>query len=249
MRISRIYVEFSLAAERKYPLPTETIHYLTRVLRLRNGAKLILFDGGGDEYPATLHINGKRDVQVYTAAAQHVRRESPLELSLALTVSRGERMDFSVQKAVELGAQRIVPLLSEFGVVRLSGDRAQRRLSHWQKIAVHASEQCGRTGITEILPLTPLSEYLQTPAGNYQRWVLDPAGKALRAFKGKTVAAAELLIGPEGGLSDREVEEARAADWNTVSLGPRILRAETAVVAGLTALQLLYGDLATPVQN
>ncbi len=242
MRISRIYVEFPLVAEREYPLPAETIHYLTRVLRLKSGAKLILFDGQGDEYPATLHINGKHDVQVCTAAAQRVRRESPLKLSLVLAVSRGERMDFSVQKAVELGARRIVPLLSEFGVVRLSGERARRRLSHWQKIAVHASEQCGRTRVVKILPLISLSEYIQTPADGYQRLVLDPSGKKLSAFQSAPVAA-ELLIGPEGGLSQRESDDLQAGGWTSVSLGPRILRAETAVVAGLTAMQLLYGDL------
>ncbi len=241
MRISRVYVEFPLASEQVYALSADTVHYLTRVLRLKNGAELILFDGAGDEYPATLNLPRGGSASACTGTACSPIRESSLSLTLALAVCRGERMDFAVQKAVELGVHRIVPLMTEFTVVRLGGERARRRTSHWRKVVIHACEQCGRTRIPELLPVMPLAEYLATPACGRQQVLLDPAAQPLSMMTSSTTGT-DLLIGPEGGLSEAEVAAARQAGWMAMGLGPRILRAETAVVAGLTALQLLQGD-------
>jgi len=242
-RLQRIYTNQPLSEGAVIDLEENAAHHVARVLRLRAGERLCLFNGRGGEFDALVDAVTRRSVRVRVERFRPRDRESPLRLELAQGISRGKRMDFAVQKAVELGAARIVPVLVERGVVHLEGERAGAREEHWRAVAVRACEQCGRTRVPEIAPLTPLARWLAEASGAGLGLVLDPeAGRGLDGleYRGATVS---LLVGPEGGLTPQEIRQAGAAGLVAVSLGPRILRTETAAVAGLTAIQLRWGDL------
>jgi 16S rRNA (uracil1498-N3)-methyltransferase len=244
MRISRIHVATPLAAESEVLLPADASRHLLRVLRLRPGAVVTLFDGRGGEYGATLLGAAGPAARVHIGAHRELERESPLDCTLLQAVSRGERMDLIIQKAVELGVTRIVPVMTEFGVVKLDAAQAAKRRAHWQGIAISACEQCGRNRVPEIA----------TPAGFDAVYAaLDPGGtRLLLALDAATTLAAAaagaqravLLIGPEGGLSDAELALAARRQFVACRLGPRVLRTETAPLAALALLQAIAGDLA-----
>ncbi len=209
---------------------------------MKLGAPLIVFNGEGGEYTAVISRVEKQCVEVSVHDFHDVSRESPLGVQLAMGISKGERMDYSIQKAVELGVTHLSPLMLERSVVRLDDKREAKRLQHWQGIILSACEQCGRNTIPTLDPVQALQEFLQQPS-NATRLVLthkthEDLGQVLHA---PTELA--LLIGPEGGLAEMEVEQAIKAGFRGVSLGPRILRTETATVAALTAVQTLWGDL------
>lgn len=167
--------------------------------------------------------------------------ESPLKITLALGIARGERMDFALQKATELGVQEIVPLLTERTVVRLDSNRLEKRMAHWRGVVISACEQCGRNRLPEIHPPKPFAIWLRESCGGMI--LFDPEGKPLSELHPPGAGALTLLIGPEGGLTPEEREGALKRGFQNTVLGPRILRVETAVVAGITAVQLLWGDL------
>jgi 16S rRNA (uracil1498-N3)-methyltransferase len=242
MRLTRIYVTEALSPDTEQLLPRGAADHLLRVLRLRPGAELTLFDGRGGEYAARLVGAERGAARVEVGAHLPIERESPLAVTLLQGLVRGERMDLIVQKATELGAQSIVPLLTERSVVRLDAAQIQKRLAHWQAIAISACEQCGRNRLPQIGPLAELSRVGELALSG-ARLLLEPQGRQTLpgALAGHTEAA--LLIGPEGGLSDAEVEAAQDADFLPCRLGPRVLRTETAPLAALAALQLLAGDL------
>jgi 16S rRNA (uracil1498-N3)-methyltransferase len=243
--VSRIYLDADLAAGRLADLPAETAAYAVRVLRLRSGDPLVVFNGRGGEYRARLAAGSHGRTLVEVESHSDRECESPLPVTVGLGVSRGERMDHGLQKATELGAEALVPLLTERCVVQLDPERAASRLEHWRHILASACEQCGRNRLPRLGPVTPIADWL-AQAGGGARFVLSPTGEAsLRDLPAPT-GPVVLLIGPEGGLAPAELALARSAGFATLRLGPRTLRTETAVVAALAAIQGLWGDLGGP---
>ena len=246
MRISRIYADQSLSGGNTVCLNPETSHYILRVLRLRPGDPLILFNGDGSEYQATLRESNKRQAVLAVGEAHRPRRESSLHILLGQAVSRGERMDLVLQKSVELGVARVAPLWTERTQVQLSGGRLENRLAHWRGIVRSACEQSGRVLLPALEDIVPLSEWLtlQGTHATGHKLVFHPSGElTLRELEPR--AHASVLIGPEGGLTEDEIGLAEACGFQRIRLGPRVLRTETAALAALTALQALWGDLMT----
>jgi 16S rRNA (uracil1498-N3)-methyltransferase len=243
VRVTRVYVAGPLESGARVTLGGSAAGHITRVLRLRAGAALTLFDGRGGEYAG--RIEAARSAAVTVAVGEHraIERESPLEITLAQGVSRGERMDLVVQKATELGVARLLPVLSARSVVKLDARQATRRLQHWRAIAAAACEQSGRNRVPEVVAPVPLRTLLRECAGSDgARLLLSPAA-AQRIDELPRPAAVTVLIGPEGGLDDAEQDAALAAGFRAVRLGPRVLRTETAALAALALLQRSFGDL------
>jgi len=245
MRLTRVCVELPLAAGSAVLADARVTAHLTRVLRLPDGAPLRVFDGAGNEHAATLGALRRGRVEIRVGERVVARAESPLAITLVQGVSRGERMDYTIQKATELGARRLVPVLTERSVVRLDAAQAVRKLEHWRAVARGACEQCGRAQLPEVAAPRSLTEHLAAGAatGGALRLLLTPDGEQGLAALPATLAAVELLIGPEGGLSEAELALARRAGYAGLRLGPRVLRTETAATAAIAALQALRGDL------
>jgi len=241
MRVPRIFQHQQLRAGSRLALDENAARHVARVLRLGIGAELRLFNGRGGEYPAIIDEIGKREVLVTLGEHRLIEVESPLSVTLAQGVSKGERMDFTIQKAVELGVQRIVPLDTQRSVVNLKGERRERKLDHWRGVVISACEQCGRNTLPELMPMQSLDSWLATPLQG-TGLLLDPHVKNSIHTLSKTDTLT-LLIGPEGGLSEHERESAYAAGYTGLRLGPRILRTETAALTALAALQSHWGDL------
>ncbi len=242
MRISRFYLAQTLSPGATIQLSDESAHYLRTVLRLKKGAELVVFNGDGGEYPASVAEVHKEAVRLALGAFNPHETESPLRISLGLGISRGERMDLAIQKAVELGVSAITPLLAERCVVQLDeGARKAQRLRHWRKIVQSACEQCGRNRVPEVFEPLQLDAWTERQSG--LRLFLDPYGTlSLRELPppGGPIC---LLSGPEGGFSGNERKAAITAGFMAIRLGPRVLRTETAALAALTAIQTLWGDL------
>ena len=240
--VSRFFCPQALAPDSLVELPPAASHHALRVLRLDVGDAVTLFNGEGGEYAGRI-AGTDRGVRVQLAEWQSVERESPLELVLAQALPAGDKMDWVVQKAVELGVARIQPLLAARSVVRLSGERAVKRVAHWRSVAASACEQCGRNRVPEIAPILDLRQWLGRlpPENQLQRMLLAPqGGRRPRALAGNRFL---LLVGPEGGLDMEEAAAARLAGFADLSLGPRILRTETAGPAALAALGACCGDI------
>jgi len=242
MRLTRVYVDAPLEPGTRITLRGNAASHVTRVLRLRVGQTLTLFNGQGGEHLAS--IDGSHSGEVAVAVGEHrpIERESPFALTLAQGVSRGERMDLVVQKATELGVSRLVPLLTERSVVRLDARQADRKSNHWRAIAIAACEQCGRNRLPEVALPAQVQEFLRQ-AGDGARLLLSPDAELRLADVPCPTSGVTVLIGPEGGLSDAEQQYAEAAGFTAVRLGPRVLRTETAAIAALTVLQREFGDL------
>ena len=212
---------------------------------MKAGAALTVFNGDGGEYAAVITRAAKGEVLVRVESARTIERESPLDLTLVQGVSRGARMDYTVQKAVELGVARIEPVLAGRGVVRLDAAGAAEKAAHWQAVAIAACEQCGRNRIPGIAPVRPLAEWLagwRGHGGVALGLLLEPEAPRRLAELPRPAGAAVLLAGPEGGLTDDERRAAGRAGMIAVRLGPRVLRTETAAPAALAAMQALWGD-------
>ena len=243
MRLTRVYVDAPVAAGKRLVVAGSAANHITRVLRLRNGDALTVFDGSGGEFAARIEEFRKDSVVVSVEDHRPLDRESPLPLTLAQGISRGERMDWIIQKATELGASRIVPLFTKRSVVRLDEKQAERKLQHWRAIAVAACEQCGRNRIPDLAAPLDFFDVLPADSSGVTRLLLSPTGD-LRIDDLQDVAKGiTVLIGPEGGLEDVEQEAAVAAGFKAVRLGPRVLRTETAAIAALTIIQRYFGDL------
>lgn len=244
MRLTRVHVAGPLVCGQRVRLQGNAASHITRVLRLRAGAALIVFDGGGGEYEAYIERAHGGEVLVALGARADTERESPLPLTLAQGVSRGERMDLVVQKATELGVSHLVPVLTERSVVRLTAQQSDRKVNHWRAIAIAACEQCGRNRLPSVAPPVALKEFLKGGAGAAgTRLLLAPEGTATFGDVAPPGGAVTVLIGPEGGLTDEEEQAAVAAGFTALRLGPRVLRTETAAIAALTLLQRQFGDL------
>ena len=238
--ISRFHFPDRLPAGGEVALPDALAHHALRVLRLRDGEAVVLFDGSGGEVEARLAVRGKA-VFAQLGEARAVERESPLRIVLVQALASGDKMDWVVQKAVELGVHAVQPVQAERSVLRLAGERADKRVAHWQQVAVAACEQCGRNRVPEIRPLQALAPWLgaHRDALNY---VLAPGGAAGFADEPEPKDVVHLLVGPEGGWSEVEIAAFDAAGCRRVRLGPRVLRTETAGLAAVAALQARWGD-------
>jgi len=241
---TRLHIAASFSLNSTLQLDADQARYLSRVLRLRVGDRLTVFDGLGSEYLASITSIGKSAATLLVIEEAATTTESDLKVHLVQGVSRGERMDFVVQKATELGVKRITPVLTEFGVVKLDATRAEKRREHWQKVAASACEQCGRVRLPLIDAPLPLKHWFGSKPEQIDTELILKPGAATpltRIEVPKTKVC--VLIGPEGGFSDGEFEDAAIAGFQPVSLGPRVLRTETAAVATLAVLQSLWGDL------
>jgi len=243
MRLNRVYCDQPLASSLDVELPAAAAYHVARVLRMRAGAPLTVFDGTGDDFRCEIvSVEGER-VRVRIGERATGLGESPLAITLVQAVSRSERMDWTLQKATELGVRTIAPVLSARSVVRLDGPQAAKKLRHWQAIVAGACEQCGRSTLPEVRPPLELRRFLAESPRRGQRLVLSPDGPTSLAGLASVAARVELLIGPEGGLDDAELDAAVRAGYAPVRLGPRILRTETAGIVALAVLQGLWGDL------
>ena len=243
MRTIRIHVDHPLTVGETLPLPPQAAEHVARVLRLVAGDAVVLFNGDGFDYPSRLLAADRRRVCARVEERRPAQAaESPLALTLAQGIARGEKMDLIVQKATELGVTRIVPLLTERCEVRLDEQRASRRLVHWREVAAAACEQCGRATLPVIEPAQALSAWLAgLRADDACRLALLPeGGQSVRELA--SPRAAILVVGPEGGFGARDTVTLQQAGFGALRLGPRILRTETAGLAALAALQALYGD-------
>lgn len=240
MFVPRIYYPHSLVEHDLLALDKEINHYLSTVLRLEDGDKVIFFNGEGGEYSAT-YIADKKKGQAKIEQFNAVSRESPLSLHLGQALLRGDKMDYVIQKATELGVTSITPIISANCAVKLPTDRADKRLQHWQSIAQSACEQSGRTKLPTIhLPIA-LNEWIQQPFSGISLFGHTMQAKPLNTLP-KTQAY-RLIIGPESGLDDKEISVLQNHDFMPFTLGPRVLRTETAGLAALSVLQNLFGDL------
>jgi 16S rRNA (uracil1498-N3)-methyltransferase len=234
----RLFVDQTLRADTTLALPDAAARH-AQVLRLQPGSEITLFDDRGGEWAARIEAMGKREVTATALVHHAIERELPCRVTLALAMPSGERMDFVVEKATELGATRIVPLTSERSVLRLSGERAEKRRAHWQAIAVAACEQCGRNRVPEVSAPQPLAAWLGTldkRADDERRWLLG--WRDAQPWSAARASSVITLSGPEGGLTTEEEDRAALHGFATVSLGSRVLRADTAPLAVLAALSL-----------
>ena len=244
MSKTRLFVDEPLSVGANISMHGDQARYVGRVLRLRPDDEITLFDGQGGEYRAVITVAGKNAVSA--AIQERVSRsaESPLNITLLQGISRGDRMDYVIQKATELGVSRVTPIHTEFSMVKLDEKRAAKRMSHWRKVAASACEQCGRN----TLPLIDTPTSLPNTLADYHqadcpKIIMKPAASASLSSIGIDGRGPVVLIGPEGGFSDQEYENAEAAGFQAVGFGPRIMRTETAAIAVVSALQFLHGDL------
>ncbi len=243
MRLTRIFCDSPLKSDLELPLPTAGAYHVARVLRLRAGAPPAIFDGAGNEFRAEIvHVDA--DVVIVKLGLQvPPAGESPLRVTLIQGVSRSERMDWTLQKATELGVNAVAPVLTSRSVVRLDAKQAEKKRTHWHGIVVGACEQCGRSRIPNIATPIAVRDYLTSVRKEGLRLVLSPVAPGSLAGLTSMPSRVELLIGPEGGLDDDELGAAQKAGFMPVRLGPRVLRTETAAVVALSVLQALWGDL------
>jgi 16S rRNA (uracil1498-N3)-methyltransferase len=242
-RVPRLYVDAALAPQARLELPEDAAHHAARVLRLRAGELALLFDGRGGEYEARLSMPGRGRVVAEIGERRDVERESPLAVTLVQAVSSGEKMDFTIQKAVELGAAAIQPVLSARSVVRLSAEREAKKLVHWRRVAIAACEQCGRNRLPEVREAMSVESYCRSPGPGHLRLLLAPeAERGLQSVRDRLGHAVTLAVGPEAGFSAGEEVLLGRAGFVPVRLGQRILRTETAALAALAALNALAGD-------
>ena len=238
MRLSRFFTDTPLSLG-DHDLPEAQAHYISRVLRMGEGDAVQLFDGSGLEFRGSLLEVGKKRVTVQLTESFSGQTESPLRIHLGQGLSRGERMDWAIQKATELGVSEITPIFSDRCEVRLKDERADKRLAHWRQVAISACEQCGRSSLPVIHPPVTLAEWIKTTEADL-KLVLHPVAEPLTSHE--TPSRLAFLIGPEGGLNDAEVDQAKAAGFHAARLGPRVLRTETAPVVALSVAQQLWGD-------
>lgn len=239
----RFYVDFALSPDSVVELPDNVVRHLN-VLRVKNTEEIVLFNGNGKSYPALPEVLEKRRASVRILREEATDNESPLNITLVQAVSAAERMDFTLQKSVELGVAEIRPVISERCVVRLSGERAEKRVARWQEIVVSACEQSGRNIVPKVLPLTTYAQALrQLPQETTKLLMsLNRAQKLsdVQPQSGKVV----FMVGPEGGWTEKEEQQAFDAGFQSVTLGKRVLRTETASLAAIAAMQTLWGDFA-----
>lgn len=246
MRNVRLFCPQPLASQSEIELGSFEANYVSRVLRLRAGDSLTLFDGGGGDYDGLVVAATRNRVRIEIGRHHPRERESPLQTTLVLGVSKGERMDIAVQKSTELGVSRIVPVMTRRTPVKLDVAQGQKRRERWHALATNASQQCGRNRVPEIDAPVEFANWVREADASGTALILDPGAAARLAglSSESDVTAITLLVGPEGGFDDGELTRATAAGFRPFSLGPRTLRTETAVIVALSVIQATLGDLA-----
>ncbi|MBV1843430.1 16S rRNA (uracil(1498)-N(3))-methyltransferase [Photobacterium ganghwense] len=242
MRIPRIYHPETLPASGIIMLSEEAANHVGRVMRMQAGQEVLLFDGSNAEFPAIISNASKKSVEVDIQERRENSVESPLDIHLGQVISRGEKMEFTIQKSVELGVNTITPLISERCGVKLNADRFDKKLQQWQKIAISACEQCGRNRVPEIRPIMKLEDWCSEPYDGLKLNLHPRASYSINTLPAP-VSKVRLLIGPEGGLSAEEISMTETYQFDEILLGPRVLRTETAAMTAITALQVRFGDL------
>jgi len=239
----RFFTDSPLALNADVQFSESAAAHATRALRLNVGDHAIIFNGDGFDYECTLTSVKKNAATATITDAKAINNESPLNITLLQGISSGDRMDFTIQKAVELGIRQIQPINSQRSVVKLTHDRAEKRVEHWQNVAISACEQSGRAFVPKVLVPISLENWLsQNPCGNTTRILLNPVGAKRLTEIEKPTSTIELLIGAEGGLSKAEIDMASSQHFQSIVLGPRILRTETAALTAISVMQSLWGD-------
>ena len=242
MRLTRSYIDAPLKAGAEIALPEDVAAHLLRVLRLQLGDACVLFNGDGHDYDARITHLGRREARAQIMAARRIDNESPLRITLLQGIARGEKMDWILQKATELGVADFLPVTSDRSEVKLDAQRAEKRLAHWHGIVISACEQSGRAVRPEVTAPQSLAHAAAARSG--RGFILDPyADNTLASLHDAELHACSIAIGPEGGWSPRDREQLIAAGYEGLRLGPRVLRTETAGIAAIAALQALCGDL------
>lgn len=242
MRVPRIHHPERIHQLGSLALGEDAAGHVGRVLRMKEGQEVLLFDGSGAEFPATIAEVSKKNVTVNVTERIERSSESPLDLHLGQVISRGDKMEFTIQKSVELGVNTITPLISERCGVKLDTKRFEKKLAQWQKIAIAACEQCGRNTVPVIRPIMQLEEWCREPS-EALKLNLHPRAKYSINTLPEPISKVRLLIGPEGGLSAEEIGMTEQYKFEETLLGPRVLRTETAALTAITALQVRFGDL------
>ncbi|MCZ2722054.1 16S rRNA (uracil(1498)-N(3))-methyltransferase [Marinomonas sp. 15G1-11] len=243
MRIPRVYIDLPLSENTLHSLPEDTFHYLCKVLRLKSEHPLIVFDGTGGQYNAILKKVEKRQAEIIINNFIALDNESPLKVTLGQTLSRGERMDYAIQKAVETGVFAIQPLFSERCEVKLNDSRIEKRVQHWQQVAISAAEQSGRGIIPQIHHPITLKEWVENCKEMLKLTLHHHTEHKLTQLSQPSNNTVAALIGPEGGLTEEEVKFSEDRGFTAISLGPRVLRTETAPIVILSTLNTLWGDI------
>jgi len=239
----RFFTDSPLTINAEIQLSENAAAHATRALRLNVGDSATVFNGDGFDYECTLTSVKKNAVSATITGAKQISNESPLSITLLQGISSGDRMDFTIQKAVELGVTKIQPINSQRSVVKLSAERAEKRIEHWQNVAISACEQSGRAYVPKVLPPLSLETWLsQNPHTDTTRILLNPVGARRLIEIAKPASSIELLIGAEGGLSNGEIDLATSQQFQSIVLGPRILRTETAALTAISVMQSLWGD-------
>ena len=242
MRVPRVFIDQKVVSGEAIFLSTDKTHHILHVLRLQAGDQIQLFNNSGFEFKAKIIEAKKKAIQVEVGESSECENESPLEIALYLAVSRGPHMDFSIQKAVELGVKVIIPIISEFSNVKLMGHRVDNKIMHWKKIIIGAAEQCGRNTLAELQSPVSFNESINLH-NDSKKLILHPDGEQTMSKINVKNNKLALMIGPEGGFNEAEFQKALDNNYIPVNLGPRILRTETAVVCSLSNAQQLWGDL------
>ena len=252
MPFPRIHCDLRLGPGAQFALAPEAAQHVAKSQRIKTGESLTVYDGRGGEYEATLTRVERERVDVKVGAMREAERESRLAIGLVQGLPEADKMDWIIHQPAELGAAWIQPIICDRSVVRLSGERAARREAHWRRVAVAACEQCGRNRIPDVRPTLGFMSWIAVPpsttpqqveAPRMRRWMLVPDGTPVRSMP-PPEGPLELLVGPEGGLSDRERDLALSRSFETVALGRRVLRTETAPVVAMAAMHALWGDFA-----
>ncbi|CAA0117360.1 16S rRNA (uracil(1498)-N(3))-methyltransferase [Zhongshania aliphaticivorans] len=243
MRIPRIYVEQSLTLGQQLTLDERAAHYVAQVLRMRAGRELILFNGDGSAYPATISEAGKKVVSCKLGDKMlPASPPSPLNIELAIGISKGDRFDWVIQKATELGVRKITPLFTQRVDVKLSGERQEKKQRHWQQIMISACEQSGRNDLVDIGEACNIDDWYAN-LGEHLKLVLCPSLNEHSFIENNKAENITLLVGPEGGLSDEEIAYSIKQGFHPLQLGPRVLRTETAPIAAISIVQYRWGDM------
>ncbi|WP_394131564.1 16S rRNA (uracil(1498)-N(3))-methyltransferase [Shewanella maritima] len=246
MRVPRIFQDSAnIQMGKPLALDADGVAHIGRVLRMNVDQQLIIFNGTGIDYLATITESSKKSVTVSVLSEQQVDNESPLHIHLGQVISRGDRMDFTIQKSVELGVNTITPLFSERCGVKLTGERLEKKISQWQKIVISACEQSGRSTIPQVRPAMTLQQWCEEQTSAIKLNLHPRAAHGINGLTPEQVSSqrARLLIGPEGGLSAEEIAMTEQYQFTDVLLGPRVLRTETASLTAITALQMKFGDI------
>ena len=240
MRVTRVYTPDLLAPDSTVVLSAMPSSHLIKVMRLRSGAKAVLFNGDGNDYLCEILLAKAEAAQLRILSSQPAVGESSLKITLLQAICRGDKMDWVLEKATELGVTHVIPVQSERSEVQLDSDRASKRREHWQRIVISACEQSGRAFIPQVEALQPLGHRLSGEIQAATKLVLEPGGAAI--FKPRERSSVAIAVGPEGGWSERDLAQLALGGFSAVAIGPRILRTETAGIAAISVMQALFGD-------